>query len=111
MRKSRWFVFPEYCGAQFYTGWWLYLRQRTDGTANDDGDWGWIRHNLYDVVELLDDMGVNHPAVRRFERTGEYEFINWFAEQYPAGIEVSLDKWPYPRELKAVVYAQDLKTA
>lgn len=59
------YLIAEYCGADIYMGWHLYLRDNNKRQQrNADGDWGWIRgvgrrgweHNP--AKKLLDSLGI-----------------------------------------------------
>jgi len=97
MEESRWFILPEFCEGSyegFFRGWHLYLRQRTDGSRNDDGDWGWIRHpsDCFYLQSFL--IAIGAP---RFH--AGYELTGWFAATFPKGLEVRPDRVPCPSRL------------
>lgn len=90
---------PEYCDGPFYMGWWLYLRDRNDGSENDDGwdRWGWLRrmHQLRPVRDLMISLGhVDVPELPyQYDGAGNEfrrNFRVWFAEHYPNGLQVSV---------------------
>lgn len=103
MAESRWFLLPEYCeggfGIGIYKGWHLYLRQRRDGTPNDDHDWGWIQYTetcfwLHRLLKTIDAP----PMLSRHS----YEIAEWFAKVFPQGLEVRPDVVPWPHDVAIV---------
>lgn len=85
---KRKFLIAEYCPGPFFWGWWLYLRDRNDGSPNDCCDWGWIRYEFAEqaVYRLLYSMGPYNPPWGGRTRLGE-----WFAAAFPGGIEIETD--------------------
>lgn len=87
-------LLAEYNPAPFYCGWWLYERDRNDGTENDDprDRWGWLRDNdrPQPVYRLLAAMGrADAPVVPDYPPPGGGQpFAAWFAENYPLGLRV-----------------------
>lgn len=82
-------LLAEECKADFYTGWWLYLRDRNDGTRNDDGDWGWQRDEwgLQEVEKLLRSVGEDCPKAERYSQA----LAEWFGRIHAGGLRVLVD--------------------
>lgn len=102
INSERW-LWAEYCPGPFYMGWWLYERDRTDRSRNDDGDWGWLRdfYHLRPVYELLVAAGrVDAPEVRNHPHVCSQKLAEWFAKEYPQGLRVRVTEGGY--ELAAV---------
>ena len=80
---KRKFLIAEYCDAQFFTGWHLYLRDTNqEGVTNADGDWGWISHpdKKYSAVhDLFEDLGLTFTG----DGTTKNDAIAEFAKRYP----------------------------
>lgn len=84
-------IWPEYCPGEFYAGWWVYCRDRDDGSRNDGGDWGWIRDGfaLRPIRDLCIQLGWEHPPeVPDWPGGGTQFFAEWFAAAFPRGIWV-----------------------
>lgn len=48
------FLISEYCAAQFYSGWHLYLRESPKRQQpNSDGNWGWVRRSSMSYPSVL----------------------------------------------------------
>ena len=104
---KRMWIRPEYCGADFYTGWHLYACDRNDGSVTDDGavtdDGEWLQRGLgLDAVwKALRDVGVNltrpmHPHSTSAEITAATTFIEEFVAIYPDGLDVErVGNWEY----------------
>ena len=98
---KRIWIRPEYCGADFYTGWHLYARDRNDGSANDDGEWLRRGLGLHAGWKGLRDIGINltrpmHPHSTPAEITAATKFIKEFVARYPGGLEVErVGNWEY----------------
>ena len=90
MNKRQWLIAEE-CKAQFYTGWWLYLRDRNDGTPNKWGDWGWQRyeHQLAAIEQFLRTAGYRPPQAKAHSQ----DLAEWFGRMFPKGLPVLLDEW------------------
>lgn len=90
--KTGWLL-AEYCDGPFYTGWWLYFRDRPDGSENDDrwNRWGWLRDEwqLKTVHEFLVSLGHDAPPSGRYSQ----DLAEWFGEKFPGGIKVHRDRW------------------
>jgi hypothetical protein len=87
------YLYPEECPGPFYMGWWLYLRDRADGSRNDDGDWGWLRYDgdLRLVREFLLSVGRADPPPVTYTASSAHQaqkWGEWFAANYPGGIKV-----------------------
>jgi len=90
-------LLAEECKAQFYMGWWLYVRDRNDGSKNDDGEWGWQRdeHRLQAIEQFLRRLGEAPPPAERYSQA----LAEWFGRTYPGGLRVHIDKWGEPVRL------------
>lgn len=102
----RW-LYPEYCSGPLFWGWWLYLRDRNDGSENDEGGWGWLKdgHQLRPVVRLLRDLGrtdVPEVPMPCPHANTVSRFSEWFAQRYPQGIRVQVV--PQPEAWERVKY-------
>ncbi len=90
-------LIAEYNPATFYMGWHLYLRDRTDGSRNDDGEWGWIRRSSLLCVPLADFVRSINPAAPEVKHVLNTQdeisqwnrFTEWFAVEFPHGIEIA----------------------
>ena len=90
------YLIAEYCEGPFYMGWWLYLRDRNDGSQNDDkwDRWGWLRCDCFygrpcrcvmsRIAALCRTLRVDVPDPFR----GEQRLAEWFATTFPAGLRV-----------------------
>ena len=96
MRK---YLIAEYCEGPFFMGWWLYERDRNDGSPNDDNRWGWLRCNCFyggcnqyggcavgRVYDFCRALGQEPPQPRR---SGD-GFAEWFAATFPHGLVVEV---------------------
>ncbi len=84
-------IIAEYCDSGIaYTGWHLYVREKTDGNRNTNGDWGWVRDDsrLVRIAELCD---LEPPEVPTWCRTSKSGFISAFREKYPDGFSAYRD--------------------
>lgn len=63
-------------------GWWLYLRDRNDGSRNDNGDWGWFRGHTQGIHDFLVRLGHTPPNADRYDQ----KLAEWFAENFPGGM-------------------------
>lgn len=91
------YLLAEYCPGPFYMGFWLYERDRNDGSPNDlpGGGWGWL-HGRFDGLvaprALVVSMGhANVPAVADYPPGQGEAFAEWFAATFPAGLLVRLN--------------------
>lgn len=91
------YLIAEYCEGPFYMGWWLYERDRNDGSPNDDHGWGWLRCScwydacgrfggcdVYAVYTFCRALGHEPPAPQR----NRDRFAEWFAATFPHGLLV-----------------------
>lgn len=85
-------ILAEYCPGDFYMGWWLYERDRSDGSVNDCGGylgwWGWLQsvERQEKVYNLCCALG--HKDLPKPERYSD-KFAEAFAARFPKGIAVS----------------------
>jgi len=89
VESVRRYIIAEYCAGPFYMGWWLYERERNDGSANDRNEWGWLKGTerwdpQYEVFKLCGTMGLEPPEPRRYVQN----FAEWFAGRFPGGLIV-----------------------
>lgn len=87
---TKWLLAEE-CTADFYTGWWLYLRDRNDHSINDDGEWGWQRHeHQLEMIERFLSSFCHDPphAARHCEKLAA-----WFGGMFPKGLRVLVDRY------------------
>lgn len=82
------FIIAEYCEGPFYLGWWMYARDRNDGSQNDEGydRWGWFRgdpewNGVKAIWELCCELGHAPPVLKR----NCDKFAEWFATTFPGG--------------------------
>lgn len=79
------YLIAEYCPAQFYMGWHLYLRDSNKRQQrNADGSWGWIRSRdikWTGVQRILDELGI----VIKGDGTCDYDGIAEIARRFPLG--------------------------
>jgi len=96
---KRVYLLAEYCPGPFYMGWHLYLRDRNDGSPNDErwDGWGWLRMGgayteLASLHAFLAALGHEGPFP---ERHREERFAEWFAGKFPGGLHLasSEDGW------------------
>lgn len=56
------FLITEYCGAAFFMGWHIYLRDNKNRQQrNVDGDWGWLNRSHYgrsSAERILAELGI-----------------------------------------------------
>jgi len=81
-------ILAEYCPGPFYMGWWLYERDRNDGSINDWDGWGWLQsaERQEKVYNLCCAMGCKDlPKPVRYSD----EFAEAFGKRFPKGISVS----------------------
>lgn len=81
------YLITEFCAADFYNGWHLYLRDNKNRQQrNADGDWGWIRRS---------DM--RQSAVRKFLATLGIEVTGDGTCNHDGYAEVAR-RFPIPRQ-------------
>lgn len=83
------FLFAKYCPGPFYMGWWLYERDRMDGSHNNDGDWGWLKNGswrLRAAYDLCCELG--HCDMPEPKDYGSDAFAEEFGRRFPEGIKV-----------------------
>jgi hypothetical protein len=89
------YLIAEYCRGPFYMGWWMYARDRNDGSENTENRWerwGWLQSaepwsDHAAAWKLCCDMGHEPPPVARYKQ----DFAEWFAGQFPAGLLVEFE--------------------
>lgn len=91
MDQKRMYLIAEYCDANFYTGWHLYLRDNNKRQQpNANGEWGWIRRigvdrwgyrNAGDVLDFLATLGITIKGDGTCDDAG----IGEFARRFPLG--------------------------
>lgn len=81
-------LLAEYCEGPFHMGWWLYERDRNDGSQNDGFDaWGWLAKRFdgdQPVWDLCVQMGHRPPSPQR----NSDDFAEWFAATFTNGLLV-----------------------
>jgi hypothetical protein len=93
------FLYPEYCDADLFTGWHLYLRDRNDGSPNDDGGWGWVRRSdmaSRSLAALFPEL----PQLTTYEGVEaeiawHNRFITAFVAKYPKGVLVDRNGYDF----------------
>jgi len=83
MKTNKKFLIAEYCDAQFYMGWHLYLRDTNqEGVSNADGDYGWVCQpykQFSSVYDLFKELGLTFTD----DGTTKTGPIAEFAKRYP----------------------------
>lgn len=100
------YLIAEYCNAQFYTGWHLYLRDNNNRQQrNADGEWGWIRgfgrrDSNGPVRKFLASLGIQIRGDGTCDNDGIAEFAKRFSlgrqriGGKPRGcLEVTVGEW------------------
>ena len=100
------YLIAEYCDAQFYMGWHLYVRDyKEKQKRNDDGDWGWIRwrgkrDGRHPAQDVFNEFGIEITG----DGTCDHQGIGEFAKRFQIGrqrvggkpracIEIDVDEW------------------
>lgn len=79
------YLIAEYCAADLYTGWHLYLRDNNERQQpNANGDWGWIRGvgrrgwEFEPAKKILDELGITITGDGSCDNDGLAEFARRF---------------------------------